>query len=150
MSKKKNYKGKNKKENKDKKIVLSSSQNFGTLNQVAGVPERSKYHSTQKLAEPKHIVEPHTICPLCGEPIDSIAEAMVDSDNNYVHFDCALNSVKEKTSLASNQTISYIGSGNFAVVEKNDDGKYTIINRIPFEKSEQTNLLRSFIDEVKK
>ncbi len=149
MSKKKNYKHK-KDQNKDKRAVASSNQNFSTLNQVAGVPEKSKFHSTQKLVEPKHIVEPHTLCPLCGKPIECIAEAMVNENNEYVHFDCALNLVKEKTNLGSNQSISYIGSGNFAVVEKNEEGKYIIINRIPFEKSEQTNILRSFIDEVKR
>jgi hypothetical protein len=124
-----------------------SQSNFSSLNQVAGVPEKKKHHSDLPVSEPKVLTEPGTICPVCGKKIDNIGLAFANASGEYVHFDCVLDSLKATHKLAGNQTISYIGTGNFAICEKGEDGKYTIVERIPYESSEQTNRLRSFIEE---
>ncbi len=124
---------------------------FSTLSQVAGVPKKRAYHSDIPVPEAKTIEEPSgIICAICNEPIDSIASAIVGKDGRYVHFDCVLESIKKDEELKDNQSISYIGSGNFAVCEKGEDGKFTIIKRIPYESAEQHQKLVDFVEGLKK
>lgn len=153
MSKKKYYKNNKAKakdtNNKEKKVVVNVQTGFSTLNQVTGAPDSKPYHSKLEVYEPKTLVEPKNICAMCNKPIENIATALLDANNNYVDFDCVLETLKEKTPLAANQSISYIGTGNFAVVEKDEEGKYTIVNRISYEKYEQLNKLRDYIEENK-
>ena len=133
--------------NRQKKQSVSG---FSTLNQVAGVPKRRQYHSEIPVPEAKSVREPEgIICPFCNMPIDSIASAVVNPDGTYSHFDCVLNSIRETEKPAENQTVSYIGSGNFALCEKNENGGYTILKRISYEAPESHKKLVDFVGELK-
>lgn len=155
MGKKKNSKNKqNKAKNnfvqQSNKVTPPPLSGFSTLNQIAGIKEDKRiFHSSIPIEEPRRIKEPNLDCAICSKKIENIAEALLKTDDNYVHFDCALSSLKETTRLGQNQSISYVGSGNFAVVEKDENGKYKIVTLIPFEKPEQTSKLRMFIQENK-
>ena len=124
---------------------------FSTLSQVAGVPKKRIYHSDIPVPEARTVEEPSGIlCAICNEPIDSIASAIAGKDGGYVHFDCVLESIKKEEELRDNQSISYIGSGNFAICEKGEDGRFSIIKRIPYESEEQHHKLVDFVEGLKK
>ncbi len=142
-NKKKNSSGK-------KRAKRQAVSGFSTLNQVAGVPKRREYHSDLPIDKVKKLEEPSgIICALCGKPIETIADSFTYNDG-YVHFDCALDKIKESEQLKDNQTISYIGSGSFGVCEKGDDGKYTIIKKIAFESSESLGKMQEYIEGLKR
>lgn len=144
---------KNRKQNSNqsskRKAKKQAVTGFTTLNQVAGVPKKKQYHSDLPVEEPKRLIEPEGVkCAICGEPISSIAEAFSVA-TGYVHFDCALERVKCEETLKENQSISYIGSGNFGVCEKGADGKYTIIKKIAFENSESNHKMKEYVEALK-
>ena len=72
--------------------------------------EQQKKHGIQELKARE------VICSKCGKPIEEIEGAMADSKGEPMHFDCALNAVKEKEVLGENEKIAYIGQGRFAVL----------------------------------
>ena len=132
-----------------KKNKKQSVAGFTTLNQVAGVPKRKQFHSDIPVEEAKKVAEPSgIICAICGNPITSIAEAFSVA-TGFVHFDCALERVKAEETLNENQTVSYIGSGNFGVCEKGEDGKYSIIKKIAFENSESNKKMKDYVEGLK-
>ena len=45
--------------------------------------------------------------------------------------------------------VSYIGSGNFALVGKDEEGKPIIIRKIPFESSENTKAMKEYIASLR-
>ena len=137
--------------NKKARQKKSSVSGFSTLNQVAGVPKKHQYHSDIPVPESKTVQEPDgLICPFCSLPIDSIASAIVNPEGVYSHFDCVLAAIKAEEKPAENQTVSYIGSGNFAICEKNEDEKYTIVKKIAYEDPEAHHKLIDFVEELKK
>ena len=87
------------------------------------------------------IKEKEIICPKCGRPIEEIEGAMADSKTGEpVHFDCALNSVKETESVGENEKIAYIGQGRFAVLyyeNIRDQRHFTIKKIIEWESREK-------------
>lgn len=142
---------KNKKQNSTKKKAKKQAlSGFSTLNQVAGVPKKKQYHSDIKVEDAKRVVEPDgVICAICNEPITSIAEAFSVA-TGYVHFDCILNRIKSEEPLNDNQTVSYIGSGNFGICEKGEDGRYTIIKKIEVEDSDNNHKIKDYIEGLKR
>ena len=122
---------------------------FSTLNQVAGVPKPREHHSSIPVSDPKRVNEPLICCAICGEKIDLIASAMTNPDGGYVHFDCALNRIKEEESLSENQVVSYIGSGNFGVCERDANGSYHIVKTINYESQEKIKAMKEFVESLK-
>lgn len=81
------------------------------------------------------------VCPMCGQAITDISSAMADkASGKPVHFDCALNKVKESEKLSENEKISYIGQGRFAVLyyeNMRDQRTFSIKKIIEWEDREQ-------------
>jgi len=96
------------------------------------------------------IKEPRPICKICGEPIEAIIEAISESDGSYSHFDCVVNSIKQNNKLAENECVSYIGQGYFAICVKDEDGKFTIKERIPYESVNSYSAIKKLVEESKK
>ncbi len=131
---------------KRKKEAISG---FSTLNQVAGVSKPRVHHSSLSVDEPKIIKEPFPECAYCSQPIESIAESFMVENGRYVHFDCAMKSIRESEHIPDDKIVSYIGSGNFGIVEKGEDGKFTIVKTIPFENSERVRSMKAFVEGCK-
>ena len=135
---------------KDKKKKKNSGiTGFSTLNQVAGVPKPSEHHSSIPVDTPKRIREPQPVCSYCGKEIENIAEAFTASDGSYVHFDCVISRIKEAERPKEDETVSYIGSGNFALIGKDEEGRYKIIKTIPFETPDKTKAMKEYIESLK-
>lgn len=131
---------------KRKKDAISG---FSTLNQVAGVSKPRVHHSSLSVDEPKIIREPLPQCAFCSAPIESIAESFMIDDGRYVHFDCAVKHIREMENIPDDKIVSYIGSGNFGIIEKGDDGKFTILKTIPFENSDRVRSMKAFVEGCK-
>jgi transcription elongation factor Elf1 len=86
--------------------------------------------------EVPQVVEPRPNCAICGQVIESFAEAISEPDGAYSHFDCVLDKIRQQENVQAPDTVSYIGHGTFAVVTKDAEGKYTIKTRIPYESNE--------------
>ena len=143
---------KNQKPNREtsrKKRKKEAISGFSTLNQVAGVSKPRVHHSSLPVEEPKVIKEPFPECAYCSEPIESIAESFMIDDGPYVHFDCAVKSIREAEHVPDDRIVSYIGSGNFGIIEKGEDGSLSIIKTIPFENSDRVKSMKAFVEGCK-
>lgn len=87
------------------------------------------------------------ICPVCNTPIQEIYLALVDSTTgNTVHFDCALRVIREREPLREGETIVYVGSGSFAIVDRvPGTGPVNIRKKILFEEKESAAFWRKKI-----
>lgn len=57
------------------------------------------------------------ICEICGEPIREIECAIANKGTeNPVHFECVIKKLLEKEHPNSNERLSYIGQGRFAII----------------------------------
>ena len=77
--------------------------------------------------------EREVICPKCGQPITDIASSLIDkATGKPMHFDCALNQVRESETLSENEKIAYIGQGRFGVLyyENMRDQRHFTIKKI--------------------
>jgi len=141
--------GRSEKKKQKSSEAKPSLQGFQTLSQVSGAPLKSVHHSRIPVAPVKSVREPHTICPICGQKINLISEALTDPKGEYVHFDCVIKQLRERYRPRENQTISYVGRGNFALCEKGADGKWSIVERIQYESGESVEKLRSYVESLK-
>ncbi len=132
-----------------KKRKKESISGFSTLNQVAGVSKPRQHHSSIPVEEPKVIREPLPECAYCSEPIESIAESFMIDDGRYVHFDCMISHIREMEHVPDDKIVSYVGSGNFAIIEKTEDGKFTILKTIPVENSDRVKSMKAFVEGCK-
>ncbi|HBD94352.1 MAG: hypothetical protein A2015_00330 [Spirochaetes bacterium GWF1_31_7] len=58
------------------------------------------------------------VCSICNKNITNMATVIFDEENeNYSHFDCVYDKVKERCTLGENERIVYVGNGAFAVLE---------------------------------
>ncbi len=77
------------------------------------------------------------VCPYCGEIIKDITGAIASKESGApAHFECVLNFLEEHEPHAQNETIIYIGRGNFAVVifeNPNTPKKFKIVRMIEWE-----------------
>ena len=92
------------------------------------------------------INEPRPVCSICGEQIEAIAEAITEPDGSYSHFDCVLEKLKQEHNVHEPDKISYVGSGNFAVVSMDEEGKFTIKEKISYESIDAFNSIKKFVD----
>ena len=143
------YQGKKDKDKKKKTQDADKYQGMSTLNQVVGLPKSHAFHSSIPVAPTKTVKEPLPICPDCNERIQSIAESFSLPGGEYIHFDCMLARLKAQENLSEGQSISYVGRGNFAVVEKGEDGRYTIVRTIPVEDEKAYQGMKEFVEGLK-
>lgn len=138
-------KGKARKKGRAKAQAISG---FSTLSQVSGAPLERSFHSSIPLIPQKCVIEPLDVCSICGEKIESIAECFSLS-SGYAHFDCVLERIKSEEHLEEGDSISYVGSGSFAVCRKGDDGSFTILKKIEVENKESFNNFKSYVESLK-
>ena len=60
-----------------------------------------------------------------------------------------LKRIRSNETLKDNQTISYVGRGNFAVVEKDEQGHYSIVKTIPVEDEKAFSAMKEYVEELK-
>ena len=123
---------------------------FSTMNQVSGVPDIREYHSSLPVEEPKTVEEPGLLCEFCGERIETIASSMTTAIGGYAHFDCVLEHIKQLEHLSEDESLSYIGSGTFGVIVKDQEGKFHITRTIEWESPERFNSMKAYIEGLKK
>lgn len=100
--------------------------------------------------EVPQVVEPRPSCSICGQPIESIIEAISEPDGGLSHFDCVLEKLREREHVQEPDSISYIGHGNFAVVTKDEEGRYSIKYRIQYESNDDYANVKRQVEESKK
>ena len=100
----------------------------------------------QRLAAIQDVKAREVLCPKCGQPITEIASAIADKTSGEpIHFDCALNEVKQTEPTGENEKIAYIGQGRFAVLAYEnirDQRHFTIKKIIEWESREQQSQWR--------
>lgn len=139
----------NERSSRKKKKEKGGLEGFSTLNQVAGVPKPHSHHSNIPVNPTRTVNEPHPVCPICGKPIENITLSFFNEKGESVHFDCVLESIKASHPVGENQSISYVGHGNFAIVEKNEEGKYSIVETIPYEDQNRNTQMKEYVDSLK-
>lgn len=95
------------------------------------------------------VIEPRPECAICGEPIESFAEAISEPSGGYSHFDCVIEKLKSQENVQDPDLVSYIGHGAFAVVSKDADGKYIIKTRIQYESNEAFANMKKQVEATK-
>ena len=107
------------------------------------------HHSSLPIEPVKRVVEPEDVCTICSKPIELIASALGDAQGGYVHFDCALESLAKERHLTEAQKISYIGRGTFAVVQCEEDGSFTFLERIAWETPQAFDAMKKYVEANK-
>ncbi len=138
-------KNRNKKKGRGRPEAISG---FSTLSQVSGVPLTRPYHSSISVLPPRFVTEPYNTCVICGEKIDTVASSFSYGDG-YAHFDCVLDSIKEREHLEEGECISYIGSGSFGICRKDENGKYTIVKKIEIENKDNFQNTKNYVESLK-
>ncbi len=112
-------------------------------------PEQQRRHTAfDELAVPQ-VNEPKPVCSICSQVINTIADAISEPDGSYSHFDCVIKKIREQEKVTDDETVSYIGHGNFAVFYKDEEGKYVIKTRIPYESKEGYESMKKFVEGSK-
>ena len=57
--------------------------------------------------------------------------------------------IQEMEHVPDDKIVSYVGSGNFAIIEKTEDGKFTILKTIPVENSDRVKSMKAFVEGCK-
>ena len=117
--------------------------------QQNSAPAQVKKHMVFDEVDVPQINEPRPVCRICGQNIDFIAEAISESDGGFSHFDCVLNKLREEYQVKEDETLSYVGHGNFAVFYRNEEGKLTIRTRIPYESKDSYDSAKRFVEGSK-
>ena len=146
---KRDFKYQGKKDKKKKNVDSDKYQGLNTINQVSGVPKSHAFHSSIPVTPPKTVKEPLPVCPDCNERIQCIAESFRLSNGEFIHFDCMLSRLKSSENLLEGESISYVGRGNFAVVRKDEDGRYIIVRMIPVEEEKAFSSMKEYVENLK-
>jgi hypothetical protein len=76
-------------------------------------------------------------CPICNKSVKYLLTAIsVGDDNKPAHFDCVLKQISEKEELGPKEKISYIGNGNFAIVNGKPGKDLSIKKTVQYENKE--------------
>lgn len=135
----------NKKKRRQKGRKPSNAQQ---LPQNMAKPEKRQHITFEEVVVPQ-VVEPRPNCAICGEPIETFAEAISEPDGGYSHFDCVLDKIRQQEKVQEPDKVSYIGHGTFAVVSKDAEGKYIIKTRIPYETADCFNGMKKQVEATK-
>ncbi|MCY1152174.1 MAG: hypothetical protein PQJ49_08795 [Sphaerochaetaceae bacterium] len=98
--------------------------------------------------EIKRIKEPLVKCNYCNKVINNISSA-IKGDDCYYHFDCVIDRIKKEHKVKESQSVSYIGRGSFAIIEKDETGALKFVETIQVETPQQFDSMKKYIEEVK-
>jgi len=107
-------------------------------------------HFVMEEQQVPQVEEPMPPCAICGKPVELISEAISEPNGGYSHFDCVISRIKEQEMVTEDETVSYIGHGNFAVFRKDEEGRYVIRTRVPYESKENYDAMKKFVEGSKK
>lgn len=107
-------------------------------------------HFAMEEQQVPQVEEPMPPCAICGKPVELISEAISEPNGGYSHFDCVISRIKEQERVTEDETVSYIGHGNFAVFRKDEEGRYVIRTRVPYESKENYDAMKKFVEGSKK
>lgn len=142
-----------KNENKRRRRRQQSKQGLKTAGSNGAQPKeksRKPNKNFPAIVVPK-VKEPVPDCALCGKPIEGIAQAICGPQpDSFNHFDCVLRKIEEDEHVLPKQKVSYIGKGVFAIIETDEEGKFVIVKRIPFESSETFTAMKRYVEEQKR
>lgn len=156
------YKGSDKKINRKnwnnnhnytkKSTIYKGGKSRNTLltpNEVAGVKEKREYHSALQV-NVKEIAfnETEEVCPLCGEKILNIVDVF-SRDGKYIHFPCAIDQIKKDQRVREDEIVSYVGSGNFGIYRKDDNGNITLSRKVLYESKEENESYKEYLESLK-
>ena len=111
--------------------------------------EVQRRHTSFDEPDVPQVREPNPVCSICGEQILTIADAISEPNGSYSHFDCVIARIKEQERVSEGETVSYIGHGNFAVFTKDEEGRYVIKTRIPYESKDNYEAMKKFVEGTK-
>ena len=60
-----------------------------------------------------------------------------------------LERIRESEHLQEGETVSYIGSGSFGVIGRDEAGKPVILRRVAFESPERFRGMKEYVEEQK-
>lgn len=89
------------------------------------------------------------LCRLCNKPIGLLHNAICNEEG-YEHFDCVLQKLSLEKGLKQGQKISYVGKGNFAVVEMDENKTWKIIESFNYEATKENQAFKKEIQEMVK
>lgn len=96
----------------------------------------------------RKVKEPLVKCIYCDKIINNITSA-IKGDEGYYHFDCVLDKIKKDYNVKETQTVSYIGRGSFAIIEKDESGTLKFVETIQVETPQQFDSMKKFVEEIK-
>ena len=136
-------------DNNRKRKKSRGGDNRKVQQQQTQAPQQIRKHMVFEEIDVPQVNEPKPLCHICGQTIDFIAEAISESDGSYSHFDCVLNKLREEYQVKEDETLSYVGHGNFAVFCKDEEGHLVIKTRIPYESKESYDGAKKFVEGSK-
>lgn len=100
-----------------------NNQNFSKINSdekksftYQKFSQESQEEIQNKEAAIKEFKSRAVMCAKCGQQIFDMTSALSDAEGKPVHFECVIESLKEKENLLPGQQMTYIGNGRFGVV----------------------------------
>lgn len=108
-----------------------------------------KFTIDSRVYVPK-VQEPMVVCSICGGTIDTIANAISEPDGSYSHFDCVLKKIGDSYGLRPGQKVSYLGRGVFGIIETDEKGGFTIVERVSYESPEAFSAMKGFVERSRK
>jgi hypothetical protein len=82
--------------------------------------------SRESKADIQTLKQNKKVCALCGEAIDDMLTAipLCDEEQQLCHFECVQKKLMAQEQLTANESMSYIGNGDFCIVqERRNRGK---------------------------
>jgi len=147
LKKKKNDRKRRKKKASAKK---GNAARLGFAKDLLPNRSPSKFKGSLPATPIKKVVEPHPLCSICGKPIANIAEAFTLEQDTYVDFDCMIEKIRNDEKLSKDTSVSYIGSGNFGIFDKNEEGSFVLVKKIPVESPESYMGMKQYVEGLKK
>lgn len=111
--------------------------------------QQTRRHIAFEDLEVPQVKEPCPTCSICGKPIETIADAISEPNGSFSHFDCVIAKIREQERVTPEETVSYIGHGNFAVFTKDEEGKFVIKTRIAYESKDSYDSMKKFVEGTK-
>ncbi|MDR0527643.1 MAG: hypothetical protein LBG79_07515 [Spirochaetaceae bacterium] len=132
------------KENERELDYLANARRQSALQNKIPSAKRPRWTEPSLLKTPI----PSPPCPLCGEPVKELAEAITDKISGLAaHFDCVRKRVCGSEQLEDGEQIAYIGGGRFGVIhfKHGHQRGFTIKKIIELEQTETRAEWRSDI-----
>jgi hypothetical protein len=91
-------------------------------------PAKVSYHREPVIEKPKIPQgKEATTCPICGKTVNDLYTAIAHKQTGEpTHLNCIIQELGKEEKLEKNESLCYIGSGSFGIIEKIGDGKLKI------------------------